>query len=145
MGVIERIQAVASIEQLEAEQLSLGEQIESLQKQSDAVGEFLRILLIARDGKPKKKTRQLATTAEPVTDDGRDGDEDGIDETLQGSPTLTANQQAVLGLLRRGAPQTIGEITRIIKVPYGTVYTGVQKMIAQNLVVKLGDKIAIKA
>lgn len=146
-GLIEQILGLATIEQIEAEQVTHRAAIVESQKQLDALDQVLRILIVARDGKPPRKARKPreSTEDEPVSDDDIDeqpaeeDDDSGEDEALD----LTVNQRAVLDVIKRG-PITNGDIAHKIKIPYGTVYSAVQKLLDQKLIVKSGDKLALK-
>jgi hypothetical protein len=53
-GLIEQILGLATIEQIEAEQATHRASIAESQKQLDALDQVLRILIVARDGKPPR-------------------------------------------------------------------------------------------
>lgn len=108
------------------------------QKQLDALDQVLRILIVARDGKPAKtwarKRGASKLDPQPVALDPEDEDSNEL-------PSLNANQKAVIGLLKRSGPMTVGEISHGIKIVYTTAYGSVQKLIDLNLLTKSGDKI----
>ena len=148
-GLIEQILGLATIEQIEAEQATHRAAIAESQKQLDALDQVLRILIVARDGKPaktwsrKRGASKLDATPAPVAVEPGDEDSEGEGDSEE-SPSLTANQQAVIGLLKRSGPLTIGEISHGIKVVYSTAHAAAQKLLDQKLIVKSGDKLALK-
>ena len=138
-GLIEQILGLATIEQIEAEQQAHRAAIAELQKKLDALDQVLSILVIARDGKPPRKTRKSPGSPRraEATDSAEATDEVPLVQTLN------ANQQAIIRLLEQEPPMSMGEIAHAIKVTYSSVYSAVNKLIELGRLVKEKDKITV--
>lgn len=142
-SVLERINAVASIEQIEAELVTLREAIATTQKQVDSLELFHRVLVTARDGKPPKtwSRKRGASKTDPAVE--AESADDDIDEPhpAEAEQSLTANQQAVIDVIRLRGAMTVGEVSHAIKIPYASAYGSITKLIERRLLMKSGDKI----
>ena len=64
--IIERLQAVATIEEIDRELETLNEQKRTIENEADALLELRRVITVAKEGKPARKAR-VVRAASPVT------------------------------------------------------------------------------
>lgn len=121
--ILNRMKSVASLEQIEHEQQELREQQASCGRQIDALEVYRKALLIERDGKPERNwstkkgaSRVIEPKAAPPA----------------GTPQPWDNEDLALGervraYLKYFNEATVTEISRGLRVPYGTVYGHLKK------------------
>lgn len=134
-GIMERLNGVATIEEIEAEQTKLREQIVTIQNELDALEVYRRVLVTARDGKPQRKPRR------PRQQKAEKAAEAILETIPAGQPAAVAPVHQILkddgrrniadrcvNALEQFSGLTVAELSRALKIPYGNV----QKALMQD-------------
>ena len=149
LSLVDRILAVASIEEVEAEQQRLSAQLVEIQNQIDALDVALRMLRTARDGKPQRKTRETPTPPTvrvkrvPLTEVEDIAPTETLREDMPSKPrSLTA--QAIVDLLLAREPLTTGDVSRHLNLVYGTAHASLANLVKLGKIQKIGSMYTIR-
>lgn len=149
--IIERLQAVATIEEIDRELETLNEQKRTIENEADALLELRKVITVAKEGKPARKAR-VVRAASPVTAKTRADlvpssakgptdkphSEEDCKVWRDGSIALSVRVRAFLKL----GPATVAEISRALTVIYGTVYSHLKN---SKDITKTGDFYSLRS
>lgn len=130
--ILNRIKSVASIEEIETEQQQLREEQASCARQIDALEVFRKALLIERDGKPERTWSTKRGASRVIEPKAAPAVKAVVTAPPPGTPQPWDNEDLALGervraYLKYFNEATVAEISRGLRVPYGTVYGHLKK------------------
>lgn len=132
--IMQRLNGVATIEEIEAEQGKLRLVMAQTQQEIDALEVFRRVLVIARDGKPERRPRgprkgkaekALAVVRASVEQPGQDSS--GQVHQIEKDDRRRNGADRCVNALEQFDVLTVAELSRALKEPYGEVQTTLQR------------------
>lgn len=139
--LMKKLKEIATIEGIEAEQQELRAKAQAMQNEIDSLEVFRLALIVERDGKPPARTRsrkkgaqsislrddEAAEVTEAKTRDAESQSPEPV-KSYKDDPGLPCVERC-LKLLANATANGLaaGEISHILKIPYGTVYGAINR------------------